>query len=470
MKHSIFITTAMTFLLFNLIILNSCQKKMEDESALQEELESSANQGHGHLKQTKFYSAEAALKWHDMQLRILRLPAGVNPYGLNGVRNFAYCGIALYEAVVPGMPAYQSMEGQLNGFPDMPSTEPGKAYHWPTCANAALAYMNKHFYTATNTPAFQASMDSLENALNTAYQGQVNAETFQRSKDFGKAVAELVFNWSTTDGSLTVYPPYVPPAYPKWNNLAPNPPGIVGPYWGNNRQFVLGSTNGTASPLPPPYSEVPGSPYYEMIKEVYDISQALTPAQQATALYFSDDPGFKSGTHYLSIFGEIMHKENPALDFFAQAQAKTGISMAEAMIDCWKIKYTVLQDRPTKYIRNVLGHTTWNPFIPLHPHPEFPSGHTSNAGAFAGAMNRLFGNHYQFTIHTYDNLGMTPRTYHSFNELAEDVGRARVYGGIHYTYSCVEGARQGNKIANNILNILRFRKGWGRDDLFCRDR
>jgi len=469
MRQSISIAGFFALLIFS-GVLNSCQKKTTDDPTFSEELQSSAMGAHGHLKQTKSFSAEAAMKWHDMQVRILRLPPGVNPYGLNGVRNFAYCGIALYEAVVPGMPDYHSLEGQLNGFPSMPSTEPGKAYHWPTCANAALAYMNKHFYNSTNTPAYQASMDSLENALNTAYQAQVNAETFQRSKDFGKAVAELIFTWSTTDGSLTVYPPYVPPAYPLWNNIAPNPAGIVGPYWGNNRPFVPGSSNGTASPLPPPYSEVPGSPYYNMIKEVYDISQTLTPAQQATALYFLDDPGFKSGTHYLSIFGEIMHTENPKLDFFAVAQAKTGISMAESMINCWKIKYTVLQDRPTKYIRNVLGHTTWTSFIPLHPHPEFPSGHTQNAGAFAGAMTRLFGSHYHFTIHTYDNLGMTPRSYRSFKELSDDVGRARVYGGIHYTYSCVEGAKQGERIANNVLNTLRFRKGWGRDDLFCRDR
>lgn len=463
MKHAILIRSALTLLLFQWIILDSCRKKMEDEPKSQDELLSGANGGHGHLKQTRFYSSEPARKWMDMQVRILRLPAGVNPYGLNGVRNFAYCGIALYESVVPGMPSYQSLSGQLTDMPAMPATEPGKSYHWPTCANAALAYMNRHFYTATNTPAYQASMDSLENALNAAYQSEVDAQTFQRSKNFGQAVAEKVFNWSTTDGSLTVYPAYVPPPSPLWNNTPPNPAGIVGPYWGNNRHFVPGSTSGTDSPLPPTYSEVPGSPYYEMVKEVYDISQVLTPEQKATANYFLDDPGFKSGTHYLSIFDEIMNNEKPQLDFYAIAQAKTGISMAEAMINCWKIKYTVLLDRPTRYIRNVLGHASWTSFIPLHPHPDFPSGHSQNAGAFAASMTRLFGYNYHFTIHTYDNLGLPSRTYRSFNELADDVAKARVYGGIHYTYSCVEGKNQGERIARNVWNLLRCRKSWGRD-------
>ena len=456
MKHSISLRT--TLLLFSLIILVSCQKETDNKPATEEELQTAtANQVYGHLQQTKTFSCESALKWQDMQLRILRLPAGVNPYGLNGVRNFAYCGIALYESVVQGMPAYQSLYGQLTDMPEMPSTEPGKAYHWPTCANAALAYMNKHFYTNTSA-ANIASMDSLENALNATYQSEVNAETFQRSKDFGRTVAERIFTWSTIDGSLNVNPPYVMSALPLWQPTAPNPAGVAGPYWGNNRPFVQGSTTGTASPLPPSYSTDPNSAYYAMVKEVYDISQALTPSQMAAALYFNDEPGFKAGTHYLSIFSQIMHIENPQLDFYALAHAKTAISMAESQINCWKIKFTVLLDRPIRYIRNVLGHTTWTPLIPTHPHPDFPSGHSQNGGAFAAAMTSLFGNDYQFTLHTYDNVGLPPRSYNSFNEMAEEVGRSRVYGGIHYTYSCVEARNQGGKIASNVLNILKFKK------------
>jgi hypothetical protein len=444
-----------------LILFSACQKEIEKRPATLEELQSTAaTQVNGHLNQTKTFSSEVAQKWQDIQLRILRLPVGINPYGLNGIRYFAYCGIALYESVVPGMPAYQSLYGQLTDMPAMPSTERGKAYHWPTCANATLAYMNKHFYTIANTSAANiASMDSLENALNAEYQSELNnEETFQRSKDFGRTVAERIFTWSTTDGSLTIYPAYIPPASPLWNNTAPNPVGIVGPYWGNNRPFVQGSTIGTASLVPPTYSEDPGSAYYAMVKEVYDISQALIPEQKAAATYFNDEPGFKAGTHYLSIFSQIMQVENPQLDFYALAHAKTAISMAESQINCWKIKYTVLLDRPTRYIRNVLGHTTWTSYIPLHPHPDFPSGHSQNAGAFTAVMTSLFGDNYSFTLHTYDNIGLPPRSYNSFYEMAEDIGKARVYGGIHYTYSCVEGRKQGERIATNVLNMLKFKK------------
>ena len=434
-----------TVILITFFIFSSCRKDKD--------------QGQDHSPQTKTFKAEVAQKWMDMQLRMLRLPTSTNPYGRHGHRYFAYCGIALYESVVPGMPAYQSLSGQLTDMPAMPTIEPGKAYHWPTCANAALAYMNKHFYTSSNTSAaYLASMDSLENALNTTYQSEVNAETFQRSKDFGTRVAERIFTWSTTDGSLVVYPAYVPAAPPLWSPTPPNPPGVAEPYWGKNRLFVQGSTTGTESLLPPQYSTDPNSAYYAMVKEVYDVSQTLTPAQIATALYFRDNPGFQSGTAYLSVFGQVMNIQNPQLDFYAEAQAKAGIALAESMINCWKIKYEVLLDRPIRYIREVLGHPAWSPVFTTPGHPDFPSGHSQNGGAFAAVLTSLLGNNYQFTLHTYDNLGMAPRTYNSFNEMAEDVGKSRVYAGIHYTYSCVEGKKQGEKIAQNILNILKFKK------------
>ena len=153
-----------------------------------------------------------------------------------------------------------------------------------------------------------------------------------------------------------------------------------------------------------------------------------------------------------------MHTENPQLDFSAVAQAKTGIALAESQIGCWKIKYDLLVERPIRYIRNVLGHTTWNPVLPTPPHPDFPSGHSQTGGAFGKVLTSLFGEHYEITLHTYDNLGMEPRKYGSFTEMVDDIGRSRVYAGIHYTYSCTEGNKQGEKIAANILNTLRFKK------------
>jgi len=63
------------------------------------------------------------------------------PGGLQPGRFFAYCGIALYESVLPGMPAYQTLSEQLTDMPAMPSKRDGAA-----AANAALAAMNRDFF------------------------------------------------------------------------------------------------------------------------------------------------------------------------------------------------------------------------------------------------------------------------------------------------------------------------------------
>src|SRR5688572_30905536 len=94
---------------------------------------------------TNTYSSDVVLRWMEMQLELIRTSS---PFigGLPTSRPFAYASIALYESVVPGMPAYRSLYGQLTDMPAMPKTLPGFAYHWPACANAALAAMNSYFF------------------------------------------------------------------------------------------------------------------------------------------------------------------------------------------------------------------------------------------------------------------------------------------------------------------------------------
>ena len=440
------------------ILILSCQKENK-ELPNTEEIATAANSNkeHGHLQQTKTFSSEVVLKWMDMQLRLFRTnapPLG----GLPPQRYYAYSAIALYESVVAGMPAYQTLSGQLTDMPAMPQTLPGFAYHWPTCANATLAAMSRNFFPNTSD-ANKASMDSLENALNTVYQTEVNDnDELQRSVQFGKSIAQLIFDWSKTDGASVANASYTAPVGAGlW---VPTPPALAaafGPYWGNNRLMVAGSLNGSAPPPPPSYSTNPSSDYYQMVKEVYDISQTLTPAQTATALYYRDNPGFGGG-HYLSIIKQVLEQEHSQLDFTALVFAKASISIIDAGIGCWKTKFTYNLERPVTYIRNILGHTTWNPLFPTPNFPEWTSGHAAIAGAVGETLAGLFGNNYHLTNHTYDYLGMAPRTYTSFNDMAQDIGNSRVYAGIHYTASCAQGKIQGVKIAQNINNKLKFLK------------
>src|ERR1700742_3160216 len=124
---------------------------------------------HGHLQQAKTFSSDVVKKWLGIQVPLLYSPAV--SYGVNAGRYMGYCGVALYESVVAGMPEYQSLQGQLNEMPQMPQTEPGKVYHWPTCANAALAEMTRKLFTFN--PATNDSVQKLEDQLNAVYAKEI---------------------------------------------------------------------------------------------------------------------------------------------------------------------------------------------------------------------------------------------------------------------------------------------------------
>lgn len=116
------------------------------------------------VKQTRYYSSEVARQWLDVQSDMLFVQSG-NPFGFNPSRYMAYCGVALYESVLPGMPDYQTLHGQLTDMPAMPAVEPGADYHWPAAANAALATLTQKFFSVTaayNEPAVL----NLKNELN----------------------------------------------------------------------------------------------------------------------------------------------------------------------------------------------------------------------------------------------------------------------------------------------------------------
>ena len=469
----------------SLFILISCKKEtnhfpvQQENSLAQRDTLQNGNNGNngengdnnGHLKQTKTFSSDVVVRWLNMQLDMLRvpLPLGTGTQAAN--RALAYCGIATYEAVVNGMPGYQTLTGQLIDFPGMPVTEPGKAYHWATSANAALAEMNRKLFPTTSL-ANKAKIDTLEKTLQAIYAGETDAATLARSVAFGKEVALIVFKWADADGSGNINGQYIPkpqfigPAF--WvqslgtNNrlltTPPNFPQATNPYAEQLRLITPDVSNGTALEPPPAYSTNPASPFFAMVKDVYDKSKALTPAQIAMAIYHRDAPGYPGGGHFVAVLSQVLTKAGSRLDVAALAYAKTGIASFDALTICFVNKYTYNLVRPINYIRNVIRDTTWNSLIITPGHPEFPSAHAVAASSIATMLTDVFGDNFQFTLNTYGYLRFPARSYNSFHEMAKEMADSRVFAGIHYQASCDKGRGLGEKVAQNILDKVKFLK------------
>ena len=449
-----------TFLLVAILsVLNfSCSKGLKEEPMAQQEENAMRVNGEdaNGSRQTKTYSADVIISWLNMELEMLRVPLAPGTGSQAAERAMAYCGIAAYESVVPGMPAYQSLTGQLVDFPAMPLTQHGKRYHWAASANAALAEINRKLFPTTSL-ANKTSMDNLENSLQAIYAAETDAETLQRSIAFGKEVATRVFTWSTTDGSANVNPPYVPPIGPGfWVSTPPNFPAAINPYASQRRLMVPGVANGTFIPGPPAYSTNPSSPFFAMVKDVYDKSQALTPAQTAMAIYHRDAPGYPGGGHFVSILSQVFSQSHVKLDVAALTYAKTGLASYNAITICFTKKYNVNLLRPISYIRDVMGYTSWNALFNTPGHPEFPAAHAVNSAAIAVMLTDEIGGNFHFTLHSYDYLGLPARSYNSFYDMAKEMADSRVFGGIHYQASCDKGRWLGIKIGYNILYGVDF--------------
>lgn len=397
------------------------------------------------------FSGDLARSWYNQQLKLTKATPGFTPPVAS--RALAYTGIGLYEAVVPGMPGLISMAGRLAGFPTITQVNAGDVYHWPTVANNAFSRMLDSLYH--NAPAVQLdTVHQLRDAWNAQYQAAIPADVYQRSVLHGEAVAADVFAFSATDGGyraqLANFPPsYVPPVGPGfWVPLAGQT--ALQPYWGQKRPFLVADTSAALDPPGhPAFDTNPLSVFYGFANEVYTTNLNLTAEQTNIARFYADGTGsITPPGHSVNVLTQVLRQENANLAVAAQAYARVGMAVADAFVMCWKTKYEYNLLRPITYIQAHIA-PGWTPLIGTPPFPEYASGHSTQSGAFAEAMDAMFGAAYSFTDSTYLQYG-GPRTLPSFDDWAAEAAVSRLYGGIHFRFGNEDGLACGTAVGQNI--------------------
>lgn len=430
-----FFATILFLAMLPMLLLLSCNKK--DEIPNNQHKPSS-------------FPSEVLTKWMALQQRLMRNATGIPNQAFS--RHYAYAGVAALEALRPGLNGGPKWSENWNGLTGLPQAGKSKDYYYPANVNAAMAAINKAFFPNASVTD-KAAIDSLELALNNSFLTSQSQALITTSSGYGKAVAAAVFAWAETDGYKDASRSYnVPTGDGLWKPTAPAFAAPATPYWGENRTIVKGSIANTQLPAPITYSTNPTSPFYHMVKQLYEASQTLTTDQKEMAIFWRDVPGATTPGHWLSILQQVTEQTHSSLDKAALAYALSGAAMNDALITCFKVKYQYNLVRPITYIREVMGHTNWNSFIGTPAHPEYASAHASLSAATAEILQHLFGNINSFTDHTYDGLGFPARTYSSMWAIAEEAGISRLYAGIHYGKTIEVSLVQGKKVAQNILS------------------
>jgi hypothetical protein len=419
-------------------------------------------------KPASAYSSGVVYDWMALDLQLVQQTPGFSPPV--AARALGYMGLTLYESVVPGMPGYQSLAGQLNELSSLPWAQPDEPLHWPTVANAALATMTRMMFSNASAEN-KARIDLLERSLPLKYTQDFDPNTVtpdisNRSETFGKLMAMAVMTWARTDGGHEAWGPlrrtranYVPPSGTgKWSATPPAFAPALLPYWGENRPFVIKRAADCPAPPPPAYSEEAGAPFYKEGMEVYTISNAATQEQRQFALYWADDAG-KTPTpagHWAYLANDILKSRKASLATAAETFARLNMAMSDAFVAAWYTKYTLSVIRPVTYVQLSID-SNWVPtLMNTPPFPDYPSGHSVQSSAAAAVLEREFGANTAFTDNTHNDRGWGPRTFKSFKAAADEAAASRLYAGIHYRFSIDGGKPQGQCAAKAVL-ALKFK-------------
>jgi hypothetical protein len=399
------------------------------------------------------YDADVPLAYYQLSLDLSRRTAGFTPPVQS--RAYGYMGIALYEALIDGMPEHRSIASQLYGIGALPSPR-GTPYHWPLVANAALAEVMRGLWGGTTNRAAEnvAELDALEARIAGQF-GDVPPGLFNQSVEFGRAVGAAVFATSRDDGGHEGYrtntPPYTPPEGPElWVPTAPGQAAIQ-PYWGTTvRPLALPNAAACDPGGPPAYSEQTGSAFYEEAREVYEMVKNATPEQITIARFWADGPGTISGPgHSLAIANQILVQQGADLAVAAETYARVGIANADAVTALWWAKYHYNLLRPVTYIQRVID-PSWTTRLPTPPFPEYPSAHSAQSAAAAAALETMFGDDVAFVDHAHDVDGFVPRSFPRIFAAAEEAGLSRLYAGIHFGSGNLDGQMLGRCVADKV--------------------
>ncbi len=357
-----------------------------------------------------------------------------NVPGLPGQRALTIAHLAMFDAVNSIEHGYTSYAVQLNA--------PAGASTRAAAAAAGYGVLARLF--PAQQAAFQIKRDAL---LAQVPDGAAESDGVA----LGDAVAAALVASRASDNMLLPNPPYIAGSGP--GAYQPTGPVVVNAAAALWVPFAMTSASQFRANGPVPV----GHPKYAgELDEVREFGAAnsgsRTQAQSLSALWHVEMAHF--GLNRVARAAAV--SEGLSLLEGARLFALLNIAMMDGVVAVFESKHFYDYWRPITAIRgadddgndDTVGDPTWTTYIGTPPHPEYPAAHGTVSAAGAEVLKSVFGQHYAFTA-TSSAPGMAGivRSFEDFDAFVTDAQLARIYGGVHFRTSVVEGARQGKKVA-----------------------
>jgi hypothetical protein len=319
---------------------------------------------------------------------------------------------------------------------------------------ACAAHLLSQFY-----PKRATRFEKLRDA-----QAAGTGDAIKRGLALGQYSAKRYLYWRRYDRDVMKGTYRAPAAVGIWRPTPPKRAAALYPDWGKMEPFAIKSHALLKVPDPP---DLTSSDYALDVNEVKSLgarnSLKRSPDQTIIAKFWDDGAGTCTPPgHWNLIAQEASLRQKLSIQENARLFALLNLALADAGVACWRCKYKNRLWRPITAIheadRDANAATekddTWAPLLETPPFPSYVSGHSTFSGAGAAALAGFFGrDDVPFEIRS-DGYPGTLRKYKGFQHAANEAGRSRIYGGIHYECDNREGLALGKAVG---LEVVRTR-------------
>lgn len=402
---------------------------------------------------------DAVTRWNE-HLVAVTTPAAVNRPNPEIAVVAAYMHIAMYDAV-------SSIDGDYTPFIT-------RVTNVPAGASREAAVIEAAYRTAVYAYP-QASFASLYAQFTGFYNTEMAAIPSTQAKTDGMAVGFAAANGLIAnrqgDGFRASVPYTFLPLGPGVYQKTPGPDGTIATYTGpatpwmkQFRPFAILAPNQFRADPPPDLGSEEWAADYNEVKAfgaASTLPNSRTPEQEEIGLFYGAINAMlqvQRNLQKVAMDQDLTADLGKSSRFMAQA----AVTLSDAFVGCWDSKYTYNFWRPVTAIQNgdIDGNDAteadpiWMPQIVTPTHPEYPSAHGCGTSAYAHTIEYFFGTkRLPGGVTLTGAVGHPDRHFDSTDEIIREIIDARVYNGVHYRTSVVEGTVLGRKVARWVAKF-----------------
>ena len=392
--------------------------------------------------------ADVVLDWNVIAINTA-IANGQNPFAQ--ARFAAIAQLAVFEAV-------NSITGDYRPYLGSIVAPPGAS---ADAAAVQAAYRVLSTY-------FPASASTLDAARTDSLAAIPNGQAKDDGLATGEAAALAMIALRANDGSAPPQFKIPGPSIPGEWQATPSCPIVnevaVGTFfqWQYVVPFGIPSASAFLLDPPPTLTSNRYAKSYNEVMKVGSLDSTERPQDRANVVLFyavsSPTLVFNQAAR------EVAQEQGRSLSENARALALVNMAINDSLVASFFNKYHYNFWRPETAIR--AGDTDNNPktvpdpnflpFISTPCFPSYPSNHGSGSNGAAKVLQRLYGEGGHLMTLSNPAVPNIVLQYTSFKQITDDISDARIYGGIHFRFDQVAGARLGRAVGRAVYkNNLR---------------